>query len=111
MAIPNAGIVFSFLGFRQAIELSGEAKNPGRTVPIAIILGLAISAAIYILVQVAFIGSMTWTGIRVGDWSALATSGFSSGPMVVLATSLGIGWLAIILLGDGVVSPLNCSHI
>ena len=111
VAIPNAGIVFSFLGFRQAIELSGEAKNPGRTVPIAIILGLVISAAIYILVQVAFIGSMTWNGIRVGDWSALATSGFSSGPMVVLATSLGIGWLAIILLGDGVVSPLGTAAI
>lgn len=111
LAIPNAGIVFSFLGFRQAIELSGETRNPGRTVPVAIVLGLAISAAIYILVQFAFIGSLTWKGIPYGDWSALSSSGFSSGPMVVLATSLGIGWLAIILLGDGVISPLGTASI
>ncbi len=111
IAIPNAGIVFSFLGFRQAIELSGEARNPGRTVPAAIILGLGISAAIYILVQFAFIGSLSWKGVPVGDWSALSSSGFSSGPLVVLATSLGIGWLAIVLLGDGVISPLGTAAI
>lgn len=111
IAIPNAGIVFSFLGFRQAIELSGEARNPSRTVPVAIILGLAISAAIYILVQFAFIGSLTWKGISLGDWAALSSSGFSSGPMVVLATSLGLGWLALILLGDGVISPMGTAAI
>ncbi len=111
IAIPNAGIVFSFLGFRQAIELSGEAKNPGRTIPIAVVLGIVLSTAIYILVQVAFIGSMQWNKIPFGDWAQLQTSSFASGPLVVLATALGIGWLALLLLGDGVFSPLGTASI
>src|SRR5699024_7457220 len=36
-SIATAGIVFSFLGFRQGIELAGETKNPSRNVPIAVI--------------------------------------------------------------------------
>ena len=31
IAIPTGGIVFSLLGFEQAVQLGGEAKNPART--------------------------------------------------------------------------------
>ncbi len=31
-AIPSSGIIFSYLGFRQAVEYSGEAKNPQKDV-------------------------------------------------------------------------------
>ena len=33
-AIATSGIVFSYLGFRQGIELAGETDNPKRNVPI-----------------------------------------------------------------------------
>ncbi len=36
-ALPSAGIVFSFLGFRTAIDLGGETANPGRNIPLAVI--------------------------------------------------------------------------
>ena len=36
-AIATGGITFSFLGFRQGIELAGETNNPKRNVPIAVI--------------------------------------------------------------------------
>ena len=32
-AIATSGIVFSYLGFRQGIELAGETDNPKRNVP------------------------------------------------------------------------------
>ncbi len=54
-ALPAAGIVFSFLGFRTAIDLGGESSNPGRHIPMAVIGSVLISAAIYILLQVAFL--------------------------------------------------------
>lgn len=33
--IPAAGIVFSFLGFRQALDYGGEARDPQRDIPFA----------------------------------------------------------------------------
>ena len=57
IAIPNGGIVFSLLGFEQAVQLGGEARNPS-DVPKAVILSLVIGATIYILLQVAFIGAI-----------------------------------------------------
>ena len=54
-ALPAAGIVFSYLGFRTAIDLGGESSNPGRHIPMAVIGSVLISAAVYILLQVAFL--------------------------------------------------------
>ena len=57
-AIPGAGIVFAYLGFEQADQLAGEIKNPQRNLPRAIMLAVGIGIAIYVLLQVAFIGAM-----------------------------------------------------
>src|SRR5215813_8008808 len=57
-AVPSAGIVFAYLGFEQADQLAGEIKDPGRNLPRAIILAVLIGTAIYVLLQVAFIGAM-----------------------------------------------------
>lgn len=110
-AIPLSGIAFSFLGFRQAVELAGEAKNPQKTLPIAIISSVIIATVIYILVQIAFIGSFQWGNIAFGNWSAISSSSYVKGPMLVLATSLGLTWLATLLLIDGVISPLGTGNI
>ena len=56
LALP-AGVVFSLLGFEQAVQLGGEAANPSRDLPRAVILSILIGGAIYILLQVAFIGA------------------------------------------------------
>ena len=58
IAIPSGGIVFSLLGFEQAVQLGGEAANPKRDLPRAVILSIIIGAGIYILLQFAFIGSL-----------------------------------------------------
>ncbi len=54
---PTAGIfqgaaliIFSFLGFENIANLSEEAKNPGRDLPRAILMSLALVTVIYILV-------------------------------------------------------------
>lgn len=58
-AITTGGVVFAFSGFKQACEMAGEAKNPGRTLPIAIIGSISLCLTIYILLQVAFYVSIT----------------------------------------------------
>lgn len=102
-AVAASGIVFSFLGFRQAIELSGEAKNPQRDLPIAILGSVLIAAVLFIGLEVAFIGALNPADLAQG-WDKLHFAG-SAGPFAGLATLLGLGWLAVLLYVDAIVSP------
>src|ERR1700755_499109 len=54
-ALPAARIIFAYTGFEQCDQLAGEIKNPGRNLPLAIIISVLIGTAIYCLLQVAFI--------------------------------------------------------
>src|SRR5699024_12698949 len=48
-ALPAAGIVFSYLGFRQGVEFAGETTNPQKTVPFAVIGPTRRTGSVYIL--------------------------------------------------------------
>ncbi|GAB2983810.1 APC family permease [Nocardioides montaniterrae] len=102
-AIATGGIVFSYLGFRQGIELAGETDNPRRNVPISVIGSVLITGVIYVALQVAFIGALKPALIAHG-WSSLSFDN-DFGPLAAVATMLGMGWLATILYVDAVVSP------
>ncbi|EQD30158.1 amino acid permease-associated region, partial [mine drainage metagenome] len=107
-AIPTAGIVFSYLGFRQALEFGGEAKNPQKDIPRALIFSVLIAIVLYFFLQLAFTGGITLTGTGASVWSALSSSAYSTGPFYVVfheATVAGFGAWAVILLIDGVISP------
>jgi len=102
-ALPAAGIVFSYLGFRAAIDLGGESSNPGRHIPMAVIGSVVISAIIYILLQIAFIMALRPADLA-GGWAHVTFTG-QAGPFAGLAATLGIGWLATLLYIDAYVSP------
>ncbi|HXY44387.1 MAG TPA: APC family permease [Acidimicrobiales bacterium] len=111
IAIPGAGIVFSLLGFEQAVQLGGESKNP-RDLPRAVIYSIIIGAAIYILAQVAFIAALdpkllfqfSKPGTYV--WSNLVNAtGLNAAPYYTISTLAGLSWLAYILRFDAVISP------
>lgn len=106
-AIATAGIMFSFLGFRQGIELAGETDNPSRNIPFAIIGSVLICGIIYILLQVAFIGAAPVTGkggLAAVGWSKLSFAN-DFGPLAGIAQLIGLSWLATVLYVDAVVSP------
>jgi amino acid transporter len=104
-AVATSGIVFSYLGFRQGIELAGETDNPRRNVPIAVIGSVLLTGLIYVLLQVAFVGSLNpATLAHSGSWAKLSFAN-DFGPLAALATGLGLGWLAVLLYIDAIVSP------
>ncbi|MGC9152108.1 MAG: APC family permease [Vulcanisaeta sp.] len=116
LAIPTTGIAFAYLGFRQGIEYGGEAKNPQRDLPWGTIIGFVISMAIYILLQVSFIGAIDWSklSLKPGDWADLTSTALSSGPFYQIMKISGIPILmafAIILLIDAMVSPSGTGWI
>jgi amino acid transporter len=100
VAVSTAGIVFSFLGFRQAVEMAAEAKNPQRDAPRAILTALLAGMAVYVLLQVVFIAAIPKGDLTHG-WAALSLSS----PFAQVASAIGLGWLATILYADAVLSP------
>jgi amino acid transporter len=110
-AIPSAGIVFAYLGFEQADQLAGEVKNPQRNLPRAIILAVLIGTAIYVLLQVVYIGALQPSALLHG-WAATANDkGLISGPFAFVAGAASLGVLATILRIDAFVSPFGTGLI
>ncbi len=113
VGIPSGGIVFSLLGFEQAVQLAGEAAHPQRDVPRAVIGSILIGCAIYIAVQVAFIAALNPALLEHGHtWTSLATPGHSAAlkalnqaPFYSVARVAGLVWLALLLRIDAVASP------
>jgi amino acid transporter len=102
-AVSTSGIVFSYLGFRQAIELAGESANPRRNLPIAVLGSVLIGVILYCLLQLAFVVAVDPPSLAKG-WEALTFAGVA-GPFAGLASLLGLGWLAFLLYVDSIVSP------
>jgi amino acid transporter len=99
-AVATSGIVFSYNGFQSPVNLAGEARSPGRSVPIAIFGSIALSTVVYLLLQIAFLGAVPPERLSQG-WAALE---FSS-PFAQLALALNLNWLALLLYADAFVSP------
>jgi amino acid transporter len=104
IAIP-LGIVFALEGFEQAAQLAGEARNPKRDVPLAVVGSMLMGAAIYILLQLCFTGALNPTVLAHGGWGNPFGTAGKFGPYYELATSVGLGWLGTVLIIDAIVSP------
>jgi amino acid transporter len=108
-AVATAGIVFSFLGFQQAISLAGETRNPSRYIPLALIGSVLIGMLIYVGLQFAFITALDPRDIS-GGWQQLRFTGMF-GPLAAIAIGVGAFWWAVVLYADAFVSPLGTAFI
>jgi amino acid transporter len=108
-AISTSGIMFALLGFEQAIQLAGESRNPKRDLPRATLGSVLIGAVIYVALQIVFIAALPSSTFAKG-WDHLNYVGIS-GPWAGLATVVGLGWLAVVLYIDAVVSPAGTGLI
>jgi amino acid transporter len=89
-------LIFAFAGIEAALVPGGEVKNPARTVPRAIFLGIGVVTLLYVLLQFVAQGVLG---------PALATS--KAAPLAEAAgVALG-GWARQLLLVGAVVSMLG----
>jgi amino acid transporter len=102
-ALP-LGVVFAIEGFEQAIQVGGEAENPQRNIPRAVIGSMIIGTVLYLLLEIAFIGALNPANL-VHGWAAPISGVGAFGPYATLAASAGLGWLSTLLIIDAVVSP------
>jgi len=103
IALP-LGVIFALEGFEQAAQLAGEARNPKRDVPIAVVGSMLMAAAIYMMLQVTFTGAPNPANVAHGWANPFGNAG-TFGPYYTLATAAGLGWLGTVLIIDAVISP------
>ncbi|HET9059255.1 MAG TPA: APC family permease [Acidimicrobiales bacterium] len=104
-ALPG-GVVFALLGFEQAAQLGGEARDPQRDLPRAIIASMLLGMLLYLCLEVVLIGAINPSHLTgASSWANPLGKNGSYGPYAQLAATLGLGWLATLLYIDAVVSP------
>jgi amino acid transporter len=104
-AISSGGVIFSYIGFRHAVDMAGEARNPGFTVPMALMLSILICFGVYGGIQLAFIGALEPGAVAAG-WANLALPG-DTGPVGAVASALGLLWLVSLLNAGAVIGPFG----
>lgn len=108
MAVSAGGVIFAYLGLTPIISVASEVKNPQRIIPIALILSVLLSTAIYVLLQVAFLGGVP-TEMLANGWAGISKE--LALPYRDIALALGVGWLAYLVVADAVISPSGCGNI
>ncbi|MGD0699258.1 MAG: APC family permease [Trebonia sp.] len=105
-AIASGGLIYALNGFQPPVDLSGEARNPRRDIPRAILIAIAASALLYILLQLAFLVSIPHSLLAHG-WRGI---NFTS-PFGQLALAVNLGWLSSLLYVDAVISPAGSEFV
>lgn len=102
-ATAVSGIIMSYDAFQTVINIGGEMKNPHKNIVRGVLISMLITAAIYILLQIAFIGAVSPSSLAQHGWHGID---FAS-PFADIAIILNLNWLAILLYMDAFVSPFG----
>jgi amino acid transporter len=100
-AIASGGLVFAYTGFRNVIELSGEARNPHRDIPRAMVVTIGFSIVLYLGLQVGYLGGLPSAELAKAGWHGINLDS----PFADLAKMLGFTWLSWLLIADSSISP------
>jgi amino acid transporter len=103
LAVSQGGVGFALIGFEQAVQLGGETKDPRRNIPWAVIGSVLVASALYLILQVAFVGALSPAELLNG-WSGLVFQG-KYGPYAGLLTGLGAVWATYLIYLTATVSP------
>src|ERR1035437_3335032 len=91
-------LVYAFTGFEMAVIPAGEARNPSRNLPAALMTGMATVVVFYVLIQVVCIGTLPHLSTSqrpladaathfLGTWGALM---ITAGIVISLAGNLNV---------------------
>lgn len=96
LGLALSPVLFSYLGWNSTIYVASELRNPSRTVPGSLFLGVAICTAVYLLLNAAYLYALPVDALRAapnaGEAAARALLGDVSGRLVgafVLISILG----------------------
>ena len=97
-------IFFTFIGLDAVSTAGGEAKDPRRSLPRAILGALAVVTALYILVAVAAIGSQPWQAYSDPEQQSV-------GLAVIVENVTGAAWPGTLLALGAVISIFSVTLV
>lgn len=104
VSIVSCGVVMSFNGFQAPLTFSEEIESPRRMLPIAVAGSILISLLLYVLLQIAFVGSLSPTLLSHSGWAGI---NFRS-PYVQLLLAANLQIMVTIVYIGSVISPGVC---
>lgn len=104
LSIITCGVVMSFNGFQAPLTFSEEIESPRKMLPLAVAGAILISLILYLLLQVAFVGSLSPTLLSHSGWEGI---NFRS-PYVQLLLAANLHIMVIIVYIGAVISPGVC---
>ncbi len=87
---------YDYWGYYNVCFLGAEIRNPGRTIPRAVLLSIALVATLYLLMHVAVLGVIPWQQLAAGGNHAAAAMLMerTEGHWAAVAISWMIMWTA-----------------
>jgi len=95
-ALAMSPVLFSYLGWNAAIYVASEIKEPQRNLPRSLFLGLALCAAIYIVINAVYLYALPLAELRSVDDVGRATATILFGE---IGGKLISGFVLISILG------------
>jgi APA family basic amino acid/polyamine antiporter len=97
-------VFFAYLGFEDIDRVSEETKNPRRTIPLALLISIAITTVLYMGVSIAAVSIMPWQQLAaspapLADAAASVLPG--SGTFISLIALCAIASTVLVLLISG----------
>lgn len=117
-------LTFTHLGANAVVELGGEIKNPGKTIPRTFMISIPLVTVLYILVAVTSTGVLPWTE-TAGQPLSAAAAGFMNpagfyffilaGGLLAIVTTLNAGFMwgtksLLVMSADGIF-PVSLAKI
>ncbi len=99
--VATGGIFFSFIGLDAVSTAGEEVKDPQRTMPRAIILGLIIVSTIYVLVAVVAVAAQPWERFE----------GQEAGLSQILQDVTGSNWPGTVIAAGAIISIFSVTLV
>ena len=80
-------LIYAFVGFEASVVLTGETREPGKTIPFGLIVGLAVVAVFYILIQIVSIGTLP--GLAASERPIADAAAAFIGPVGAVVITVG----------------------
>ncbi len=100
-SVAQVGSLFSSDGWVNIAATAGEVKNPQRNVPLALIFGTGIVTALYILANVAYLSTLSFSNIQTAADDRVGTAALN----VIFG---GVG--AVIMAVAIIISTFGCNN-
>jgi amino acid transporter len=94
-------LVYAFTGFEMSVIPAGEARKPGRDLPLALLVGITIVVVFYVLIQVVSIGTLPSLGGRQRPLTDAALAFMGNGGAIMMTVGIVVslaGNLNILML-------------